>query len=61
MKKGLGLTCCINDESRSLDFGDQKLKQTQSLVLNMGICRSDDKRMFKRKSGEARVPMQSTE
>jgi hypothetical protein len=26
MKKGVSFSCCIEDESRSLDFGDQTLK-----------------------------------
>jgi len=25
MKRGVSLSCCIEDESRPLDFGDQKL------------------------------------
>ena len=31
MKKGLGRSCCIKDESRSVDFGDQKLESKHSM------------------------------
>jgi hypothetical protein len=53
MKKGLGLSCCIKDESRSLDFGDQKLESNHSMrpVLKVQVVSDRGKGGYK-PSGE---------
>jgi len=43
MKRGVSLSCCIKDESRSLGFGDQKLESNRPMRHSLRVFVVSDK------------------